>query len=60
MMTVMLPDGYNGHAEIFDATPVVVDKDMVQLAMYNKPWRKRWVRKTELEQAPKEQSEEQI
>lgn len=42
MKTVVLEVGYNGNTEVFNADPVKVDGNLVQVCQATKPWMVRW------------------
>jgi len=52
-MTVLLPDGYNGHKAKFYIKPLEVDGDLLKLqcAEHGKEYMFRWVHKTLLKEA---------
>ena len=58
MAIIKLPDGYNGHTEVFDTTPVEVYGDLVKLrcATPGKEYLIRWVLKSDVD-AQKQKAE---
>lgn len=55
MRTVLLQDGYNGHTEVFNAKPVQINGDLVQLCLAAKPWMVKWTRIATLKEALRQQ-----
>lgn len=56
MKTVKLPDGYNGHFEVFNAEPVLIEGNTAKLHVANKPWLIRFILVEDLNKAIQAQS----
>lgn len=56
--TVTMPDGYNGHTDKFLVAPIETDGHLAKLACATpgKEYMIRWVRKSDIKKALKEQS----
>lgn len=56
MQTVILPDGYNGKTEVFNAEPLEVNGNVAKLCVANTPWLIRFILVADLNKAIQEQS----